>query len=455
MSSKKKAVSLILASLMVAGAFAGCGGNDDNNSSNQNNNSQAGNTGSQSGNTTVYTAENTDLSDEATNGVIKLKVWGSQDDQVLLEKLCNDFATEYEAGKSYKFEFEYGVVSEADAMKNVTGDPEASADVFAFADDQLNSLVSGGYLAKVIRNKDQIIANNDAGSIGAATVDGTLYAYPLTSDNGFFLYYDNSKLTEEDVKSWNTIISKCEANGWKIHFDLDNGWYLAGWFFGAGGSITPTTDNKTNEIDFNKYPDVADFLKTFAGSSAFVNSDDNISESGFQDGTAACAVSGVWKMGNVAGTDADGNTIEASGYMGYLGDKLSATKLPEFTTSSGTYQMGSFGGYKFYGVNTYSKAPGAAACLAEYLSSEKAQAYRFEQKGYGASNVNVQKSDAVAENIGLTALAAQSPYSKPQVGVAQAYWTASDAFGVAVMDKNNTKTAQELLDAYVAGAQEA
>lgn len=439
MASKSKRIAgLILASLMVATSFAGCGSDDKNNSNGGNNNS---NTGSTANNQTPthYDETNTDLSSEAVNGKIKLKVWGSQADQEILKKLCDDFANTYKTD-SYTFEFEYGVVGEPDAATQLTGDPDASADVFAFANDQITSLVKGGYLNKVLRNKDDIIAANDAGSIASATVDGELYAYPLTSDNGFFLYYDKTKLTEEEVKSWNKIAEVCETKGYKYHFDLDNGWYAAGWFFGAGASITPTTDAKTNVLDFNKYPDVGAYLREFAQSSAFVMSDDNLLQSGFTDGTAACGVSGVWML---------------EAYKEILGDNLGAVKLPEFTTSKGTYQMGSFGGYKFIGVNSFSKAPGAAACLAEWLSNEASQAYRFEQLGYGASNLNVQKSDAVSDNIGLVALAAQSPYAKPQLGVADAYWKAMEAYGLAVKDEGNTKTDQELLDSLVAGAQEA
>lgn len=444
MLSKKKVASLILASLMVAGAFAGCGGNKDNDNSQGGSNpgSQGGsNPGSQGGSTTHYGPENTDLSDEATNGVIKLKVWGSQADQDILKKLCTDFAKEYEEGKSYKFEFEYGVVGEPDAQKTITGDPDAAADVFAFANDQFDLLLDGGYLAKVIRNKDEIIAANDEGSVASVTDNGDLYAYPLTSDNGYFLYYDKSKLTEDDVKSWESIVSKCDTNGWKYHMNLiDNGWYLAGFFIGAGAQIIPSTDNKTNDVEFGKYPDVAEYLRTFVQGANYLNGDDNLVEAGFKDGTLACAVSGTWA---------------AEAFEGALGDNLGATKLPTFTTTKATYQTGSFGGYKLIGVNAYSKVGGAAACLAEYLSSESSQAYRFEQKGYGPSNKNVQASDAVKANAPLAALGAQSAYSVPQRGVANAFWSASNAFSQAIKDPANTKTTQELLDAYVAGCKEA
>ena len=39
-------------------------------------------------------------------------------------------------------------------------------------------------------------------AVAAASVNDTLYAYPMTADNGYFLYYDKNYLTEEDVRRW-------------------------------------------------------------------------------------------------------------------------------------------------------------------------------------------------------------------------------------------------------------
>ena len=96
---------------------------------------------------------------------------------------------------------EIGVQSESSAKDTVLADPESAADVFAFADDQLNELVNAGALQEVLLNPDDVKSRNLPGSVGAATMNDKLYAYPMTADNGYFLYYDASILSAEDVQS--------------------------------------------------------------------------------------------------------------------------------------------------------------------------------------------------------------------------------------------------------------
>ena len=121
------------------------------------------------------------LSAAACAETIELKVWSSQPDQALLEELCNAFAAEHPENE---WKFTYGVVGEADAQARYLEDPAAAADVFSYPDDQIITLVKADALYEVTRNRDQIIAENSAGAINAATYDGVLYGYPMTADNG-------------------------------------------------------------------------------------------------------------------------------------------------------------------------------------------------------------------------------------------------------------------------------
>ena len=53
----------------------------------------------------------------------------------------------------------------------------------------------------MLLNPDDVKSRNLPGSVGAATMNDKLYAYPMTADNGYFLYYDASILSAEDVQS--------------------------------------------------------------------------------------------------------------------------------------------------------------------------------------------------------------------------------------------------------------
>ena len=156
---------------------------------------------------------------------VALKVWGSQEDQELLAELCEAFAAEH---PETTYEFTYGVVGEADAKARYLEDPAAAADVFSYPDDQIIDLVNADALYEVTRNHDAIVAANSVGSVNAASVGGVLYGYPMTADNGYFLYYDRSVVSDEDARSFDTLLAAAEKAGKKVQIDISNGWYLAG-----------------------------------------------------------------------------------------------------------------------------------------------------------------------------------------------------------------------------------
>ena len=74
---------------------------------------------------------------------ISLTLWGAEEDQSLLADLVEKFKAQY-SGQT--FDIKIGVESESTAKDTVLTDVEAAADVFAFANDQLNDLVAAGAL---------------------------------------------------------------------------------------------------------------------------------------------------------------------------------------------------------------------------------------------------------------------------------------------------------------------
>ena len=166
---------------------------------------------------------------------VTLKVWADQGELELTEKLCNEFAAAHPE-KSYTFE--YGAVGAVDGKTRYLEDPAAAADVFLFADDQLNDLVKADALYEVTRNTDAIIAANTPASIKAATYEGVLYGYPMTSDNGYFLFYDKSVFTDEDLATLDGILAAANKAGKQVFMDISNGWYLASFFIGNGCTLT-------------------------------------------------------------------------------------------------------------------------------------------------------------------------------------------------------------------------
>lgn len=371
------------------------------------------------------------MSAPAMADTVTLKVWGSQEDQALLGELIEGFKAE---NADVEWDITLGVVGEPDAKARYLEDPAAAADVFAFANDQLIDLVNADALYEVTRNKDAIVAANTAGSVESATLDDVLYGYPMTADNGYFLYYDKSVFTEEDVKTLDGILAKANEAGKKVLMDVSNGWYIASFFLGAGCTLD-LDENGNQTCDFNSEAGVAagEAIRAFCADPAFMTGDDSVIQGGIGD-TIAAAVTGTWN---------------ADAIMEKLGENYAACKLPTFTCAGEQVQMGSFIGTKLVGVNTQSAYPVEAMMLAEYITNEAAQNKRFELRAMGPSNINAAASEAVQANVALAALSAQSAFGTSQKLVLGSYWTPAEAFGLE-MENKSTADMQTLLDAMVA-----
>ena len=321
-------------------------------------------------------------------------------------------------------------VGEGDAASNMLTDVEAGADLYVFAQDQLARLVAAGALVDVLPENAEIVkAENDAGSVAAVMLGETMYAYPMTSDNGYFLYYDKSVVT--DPSSMEAILADCEAAGKNVYFEINSGWYQTAFFFGAGCTLTYGTDDTgaiiSMDCDYaseNGVKALKSMIK-LAQSPVFVN------------GSSA---SNATNLGAIV----DG-TWDAVAVQGILGENYAAVKLPTI----GGFQLGGFGGFKMLGVKPQTDDAKLAACdaLALFLSSGEVQTARFEAVGWGPSNLAAQQSEAVQADIALSALAAQLAYTMPQGQYPGEYWSLATALGDDILaDKLDAMTDAELLD---------
>lgn len=369
-----------------------------------------------------------DTGDAGTTETVNLKVWGAQEEQDFLKERIEEFKAEND---ETEFNIELGVVGEPDARDIVTQDLDAAADVFAFANDQITDLHEAGALYEITKNKDEIVANNVEGSVEAAMIDDSLYAYPMTADNGYFMYYDSSVFSEDDVKSLDRMIEVAEEQDRQVFFDVANGWYLASFFLGAGNTIE--IEDGVQKVDFNNEQGLkaGNYIRDFTASKAFIGGDDEVLTS--QEKIAA-GVSGTWNAGAM---------------QDKFGDNYAATKLPTMDLEGEEKQMASFGGYKLMGVKTSTKHPLEAMALAEFLTNEESQIKRFEARELGPSNIKAAEADAVQENIALSALAEQSEFAVSQQNVLGSFWEPAEAFGTAMVD-GSTEDMQSLLDEMVA-----
>ena len=376
---------------------------------------------------------------ELPSGNVSLRVWGAEEDGELINQIINGFKTQYGSQATFNITFEPH--SESSCKDDVLGDVLNAPDVFTFADDQLMALVASGVL-KGVENASQISSRNLPAASDAASVGGTLYAYPLTADNGYFLFYNKSYLSDSDVESMDGLLAAAEKAGKQIYMEMNSGWYLYSFFGNTDMEIGLKDDGISTYCNWNSKStnitglDVAEALVKIGSNDAFTASYETGFTGGAADGLFIAGVSGIW----------DENAIKES-----WGDDYGACKLPTYTVAGQQLQMASYAGYKLVGVNSYSPNAKWAAVFADWMTNEQNQTLRFELRGQGPSNLNASKAGAVGESKAIQALQQQAEFSSLQ-RVGGTYWDPSANFGT-IMSQGNPdgKDLQVLLNEMVTG----
>lgn len=303
--------------------------------------------------------------DAAANGgkeKVRLMVWSPSEDQSKdsgewLQTNCEAFAEEH---PQWDITFVYGVADEASAAGQVAQDPEASADVFMFANDTLTTLTDADGLTKFGgKYREEIESENSQQVLDSLTMDGELYGVPFTT-NTWFMYYDKSVFSEEDVKSLDTMLEKGV-----VFFPFANSWYLPAFYIGNGCTLFGDGTDESKGVDFGgqKAVDVTNYLIDLEANPNFKIDQDGSGLAGLRDGSINAIFSGSW----------DANAVQEA-----LGENMGVAALPAYTLNGEEHQMMAYAGSKAIGVNPNSDNMVAAVELAVYLGSAKAQELHYD-----------------------------------------------------------------------------
>ncbi len=397
----------------------------------------------------VFVGCNTDSSSEKTDGGegtaavevekdASLKVWGPSASVDLIKKQVKAFQDMY-PDKNIKIE----VVAqeENDAATNLLNDPTAAADVFAFASDQLSKLTLAKALLPVYPTYEEDIKANHT-EAAVETVKGdfegkeVLYAFPET-DNGYYLVYDKSVVSDEDAKSWEGVLAACKKAGKKFVMDAGNGYYSCMFAFTGGLKLDGLAGEAQDEQKFNDFNEddvvasmqafgqlFADYKNTFSFASV-----DKVS-AGFKDGTCAAGVDGTWN----AAVDQES-----------LGDNYGVVKLPTININGKATDTIGMIGYKYIGVNGQTKYPNAAMEFANFLTGQDCQQERFDELGWTPTHKAV-KAEA---SEGTAAMLEEAKTFVVQADIVAAFWTPFENLGNQLKKdgaKLDEKSLKELLD---------
>lgn len=376
------------------------------------------------------------------NKPTEIVMWAPSGAQAFYREWVDKWAADYVDAQGRTYTVKLGVMSEGDASSSLTTSPTDGADVFLFADDQVAELYRNGVLADLGTGPiaEEIKARNNESSVESASYDGKLLAYPMQSDNTYFLYYRADMLDETDVQTWDGIFDKvAEINGdskddrVKVQFAYGTGWYQASWFFTFGGTVTETTTN------FDK-PEVG--YKALQAAYEFSNRNDITfldpgadMVAGLLDGSLAAGVSGTWIY--------EGDFKEAI----QSGDIKTAI-LPKIRLStdpageeSSYHQTRSFLSSKLIGVNAQTALDNdfliAAHSLANYLTSYDVQLDKAIRLGAGPSNIEAAKNEEVATIPTIQAASMQSEFANPQINLPKGFWKALEKL-LPIVDADKT-----------------
>lgn len=352
---------------------------------------------------------------------ISLRVWASDKAVPLVRKQIESFKALY-PGKTFK-KIELTAYGEYDAATQLVNDPNTAADVMTVPSDPLNRLDYAKVISPV-KFAAEVKSRDAENSVNAATYNNTLYAYPHSVDNGYYLVYDKNVVSAENAKTLEGTLEACKKAKKQFVMDCENGFYSCIFAF-TGGAVIDGFESDGETQKFKDYDEetAVNTLQAFSKlmhdyKGTFVSHDPSQIASGFSNGIVGAGFDGTWN---------------ASADKSALGSRYGAAKLPAITVNNTKRQIVPMQGLKYNVVNSKSKFPNAAQMLAYYLTDEACQKQNAQQFGWTPSNKAVQNSAVVKNNALMNAMKAQAEFACPQISVQGTFWQAMGNLGVDLM----------------------
>ena len=334
-------------------------------------------------------------------------------------------------------------VGEDMAKTEILKDVAAAGDVFFYANDQIQDLVGAGAIARLGGDVEAMVNDTMAASVvDTVKVGDALYGIPFTH-NTFFMYYDKTLFTEEEVKSLDTILAKDLGEGvFNFKFDDGGGWKLGSWYYGAGLSVFgPAGDDLAAGCDWNSATgvEVTKYLINMLADKTKVNTETGEVEL-IKEHKLGAWFDGSWNYET---------------YKAELGDDLGVATIPVYTVGGQEVQMKGFYGSKAIGVNAQSKNIKVATEFAAFLGSEEQQIARFTATGTVPTNKAAAEIDAVKNDVLSSVIVAEAN----NCSVAQPtdstfggrYWNYAGTIKTDILNGALTEAnVQEWLDTFVA-----
>lgn len=390
-----------------------------------------------------------DPTSEPAGAGTEITVWATAAEEAVLNKVL----ASYNQGKADadKISVNYVAVAEGDTGTELAKNPgaETAPELFLVADDHIYNLQSKNIIVDITEvYGEKVTANNTPVAVSSSSYGGRLYGFPVTSDNGYFLWYNSADVSAEQASTLEGLLARGRELHKKVLID-NGGWYVPTYFFSpqvCGTDSLSFHENSEGKVVYDINWDneagvaaatyIANLYKEYAD--VITTGDDAAINAGFEGDSMIAAFSGTWNEKPLSD----------------VCETLAAAKLPTYNNGK---QLGTFTGSKVYCLNgaktgaDAQKKLQAAAKLADYLTEKEAQLVRFETRATGPCNKEAMEDARYTEHVtmGLKALGDQCAVAAAvQAASAEGrYWDVGAAIGAALMtsDLGEYETWQEFM----------
>ena len=290
-----------------------------------------------------------------------------------------------------QYRFNATVLAESEPVNKIHHKGVPAPDLFCFtSDDNVEKMVGYGLLSPLWQEEaDYIRGNHHANAVASATVADQLYAYPVSTQPSYIVYYDKSAISEADMDSLEAMLAACETSGRKFSCVIDGS--FASYFFAAMGCISDWSFN--GEGDWTSVEDTYNSpegivalgkIQTILNSPAYRYGMDMELFQG--ENASAVLVTSIWHLLN-------GSAREI------LGDNLGIAALPSFEHNGNSHSLLPDSYDWLLGISPQEDGERLAALqtLARYLTDDACQLERFTQQQLLPSNLLAQQAVAAED----------------------------------------------------------
>lgn len=374
----------------------------------------------------------------SAGGVTNITVWAGETEDSLA--YVNEVAEAFKKAHPEKeYNFTVKAVSESSVSGDWAADPSQAADFAIAADDQIPAMIKSNLiqslepLDRYIEGlSDTIKTRNSKESIDMVTSEGKTYGFPVSASNGYILYYNSKYISKEDTTSFSSLLAAVKraseqyGKNFRFGFPHHSGWYLDGWFRGAGFNVVGEAGSTTVECDWNKE---VNGVKGVDVASSLVKLAHGEYKNQWTSQTQALLMTQI--------DDAQPNQIIATinGTWNYKrikaawGDNTAATVLPSYHVDEANkdFSMQSVKGFKIGIVNAKrAKTLIDSAKFAEFLTNYDNQILRFNALSEAPTNTEAASKVDTTTNPAVKALDEQWAKGSFTEKVNEAFWNPSN-----------------------------